>query len=57
MDSLLRRLVENILYFHFRNDLVAVIGEIIGTTGARLVIAQSWTAQELFPANIGSAPG
>lgn len=55
MDSLMRRLVENIIYFHFRTDLVVGICEIIGTTGARLVIAQSRTAQELFPALVRSA--
>lgn len=45
-------LVENIIYF--RNDLVVVSCEIIGTTGARLVIAQSWTPRELFPALVRS---
>lgn len=47
------RLVEDIIYSW--NDLVVVSCEIIGTTGARLVIAQSWTAQELFPALVRSA--
>lgn len=49
----LPHLVENIIYS--RNDLVVVSCEIIGTTGARLVIAQSWAAQELFPALVRSA--